>query len=51
MVQAVTSHSTRKAGFVPRAVNMKFVVDKVAIAQAFVSELRFSCQYHLTSKY
>jgi hypothetical protein len=51
MVPAVTSHSTRKPGFVPRAVNMEFVVDKVAIAQAFVYALRFSCQYHFTSKY
>jgi len=43
MVQAVTSHSIRKPGFVPRVVNMEFVVDKVVIAQVFVSEFRFSC--------
>jgi len=51
MVQAVISHSMQKPGFVPRAVNMEFVVDKVVIAQAFVSEFRLSCQYHFTSKY
>jgi hypothetical protein len=42
MVQAVSRFSPRRHKFGPGSVHMGFVVDKVALGQAFVRVLRFS---------
>jgi hypothetical protein len=45
----VAGLSQRRPGFDPRAVDVGFVVDKVALGQVFLKELRFSpvpCQFH-----
>jgi hypothetical protein len=42
--------SPHRPGFVPKAVHMGYVVDKVALGQAFLRVFRFfSCQYHSTT--
>ena len=46
----VADVSPRRRGFNPRSVDMRFVVDKVALGQVFALVIRFSpCQHHSTN--
>ena len=45
----VAGRLTRRHGFDPRSVHVRFDVDKVAVGQAFSQYFSFPCQYHSTN--